>query len=350
MFKGFLPVRQTFTLSSTNTNNFTGFTVTAVNSPSLGGTNNIAIHYLNYFYPQNTNLGNTSFQKLYVDNSQSSTKNFFNFSNFNFSGSANVLLFDLTNNKKINTTIAGSMIRAVIPDAQGRKLCVLAAESQTMGVTLRKVNDQTGSFTNFKLQGGNKPYVIIYNKVTKNGALAYQAYRQSLAGGGYNVIAADIDELYEQFCYGINKHPLSITHFARFLYDSLLIKPRYFFLIGKSIACSYFSPSSYENLIPTIGIPSCDNMLTSALTASTATHLIPDIPIGRLSALSNSEVAVYLAKIQQHESSPPAEWKKKVLHFVGGDDVSLNNQLSSYMSFCEQIIKDTLIGGNVLTF
>ncbi|MGZ4042628.1 MAG: putative type IX secretion system sortase PorU2, partial [Bacteroidia bacterium] len=351
LFKGFLPVRQTFTLNSTNTNSSTGFTLTAVTTPSFGGSNNSILHYLYYFYPQTTDLNNKSFQKLYVDNSISSTKNFYNFSNFNFSGSSNVLLYDLTNNKKITTTIAGSMLRTVIPDGAGRKLCVLAAESQTMGVNLRKVNDQTGTFTNFKTSGGNKPYIIIYNKITKTGAQAYQAYRQSLSGGGFNVISADIDELYEQFGYGINKHPLSITHFARFLYDSLPVKPKYFFLIGKSVACDYFTPSSSpENLIPTIGIPSCDNMLVSALTSSTITHLVPDVPVGRLSALSNSEVAIYLAKIQQHESSAPAEWKKKVLHFIGGDDPSLNSQLSLYMSSYEQIIKDTLFGADVLTF
>ncbi|MCW3078384.1 MAG: hypothetical protein JWO32_2993, partial [Bacteroidetes bacterium] len=351
-FHGYQFVRQTFTLNSQNTTSNTNFTLISVSSPSFASfTNSSILHYISYYYPQSLTFNNQPFQKLYIDNSISSTKNFYNFNGFNLAGSSGVLLYDLTNFKKITATISGSMLRAVIPDAAGRKLCVLAAESQTINVnTLRKVNNQTGLFTNFKNAGGTKPFVIIYNKITKNGAQSYQTYRQTIPGGSFNVILADIDELYEQFCFGINRHPLSITNFARFLNDSLPNKPNYFFLIGKSIGCDYLYPSSPENLIPTIGIPSSDNMLMSNLSSTTTSFLIPEIPVGRLAATTNSEVMVYLAKVQQHESSAPAEWKKKVLHFVGGDDLPLNNLLSSYMSSYEQVISDTSFGGNVITF
>lgn len=351
-FKGFTPVKQTFTINSVNTNNSTTFSLTSIASPSFSGVDNqTMLHYMYYFYPQNLNLGNKTFQKMFIDNSTSSSKNFFNFSNVAINGSSDVLLYDLTNNKKITTVINGSFVRAVIPNGAGRKLCYLASESDTIRVKkLVKVNAESGSFTNFKSFNGTRPYVIIYNQATKSGALAYKAYRESPAGGSFNVLAADIAELYEQFSYGVNKHPVSINNFSRFLKDSLPVKPEYLFLIGKSIGAAYVNASSIENLIPTMGIPSCDNMLTSHLSPATASWLVPEIPIGRLSALNSAEVLIYLSKIQQHESSPPAEWKKKVLHFVGGDDQALVNQLSFYMNQYEQVIKDTLFGGNVLTF
>lgn len=351
-FKGFVPVRQTFTIPSSNINNSTNFTLTSVASSSFAAFNNTTMfHYMHYFYPNNLDLNNQSFQRLYIDNSISSTKNFYNFSNFDFASSTNVLLYDLTNNKKISAKISGTMLRAVIPDGAGRKLCVLAAESKTINVpVLRKVNNQTGSFTNFKTSAGPKPYVIIYNKLTKTGAQAYKSYRESLAGGSYNVISANIDELYEQFSYGIDKHPVSIHNFARFLKDSLSTKPLYFFLIGKSGGVEYLTPYHAENLIPTLGYPSCDNLLVSNLSPTTTSWLVPEIPIGRISALNDAEVNIYLAKMQQHESSDTADWKKKVLHFVGGDDQFLANTLSIYMNQYAQIISDTLFGGDTLTF
>ncbi|MBL7917594.1 MAG: hypothetical protein JNM96_04295, partial [Bacteroidia bacterium] len=44
------------------------------------------------------------------------------------------------------------------------------------------------------------------------------------------------------------------------------------------------------------------------------------------------------------------EWKKKVLHFVGGDTPSLTNVLSNYMGSYEAIIEGTHMGAEVSTF
>jgi hypothetical protein len=193
--------------------------------------------------------------------------------------------------------------------------------------------------------------VIIYPKSLQNGAIAYKNYRQSIAGGSYNVITANIEELYEQFGYGINKHPIAIKNFCNYLKDSLSNAPKYIFLIGKGVGNDALGSSTqYLNLVPTMGIPSCDNLLTSALSSTNLNTFMPEIPIGRIAALTNNDVTIYLAKVQQHESSAPADWKKRVLHFVGGDEPALANILTTYMASYESIIKDTLFGGDVYTF
>ncbi|MCE3258732.1 MAG: hypothetical protein K0S12_373 [Bacteroidetes bacterium] len=350
-YRGYTNVKRTYTLSSVNLKNSSNVTHTSVASPSFAafGTNTL-LHYIYFFYPHTLDLNNQSSFRLFVDDATSTGKSFFNFSNFNLTGATDVLLYDLTNNKKITTKISASMLRAVIPNGSGKKLCYLASETQVIQVTnLIKVNGNTGSFTNFKNLPSNKPYVIIYNTPTKAGALAYAAYRQSLQGGSYNVISADANELYEQFSYGIKNNPLAIRHFIKYLKDSLPTPPLYVFLIGKGVQMESQQPGNPENLIPTMGIPSCDNLLSSGLTSS-LNQMIPEIPIGRIAALNNSDVNIYLSKVQQHESSAPAEWKKKVLHFVGGDEINLTNTLSAHMSVYESIIEDTLFGGNVLTF
>lgn len=353
VFTGHLPIRQTFTLNSQNTNNATNISLTSVAVPSLASiSNNTMLHYINFFHPQIPDLGNKSLYKLFVDDHASFAKTFFNFSNFNLAASTSVLLYDITNNKKITTKLTLTpQVRAVIPNGTGRKLCIMAAESQTIAVTALTPVNQTGTFTNFKNSPSTNPFVIIYHNSLQSGATAYKNYRQTIAGGSYNVISADVNALYEQFCYGVNKHPLGIKNFCKFLKDSLTTVPKYVFLIGKAVGCDALGASSQSlNLVPTMGIPSCDNLLTSVLTPSNPNLFAPEIPIGRIAALSNTDVNIYLAKVQQHESTAPADWKKRVLHFVGGDEITLANLLSSYMASYEQIVKDTLFGAEVFTF
>ncbi|MCE3226751.1 MAG: hypothetical protein K0S32_1302 [Bacteroidetes bacterium] len=352
VFRGFLPVKRTYTISSANTSQNTNFSLYSIASPTLSGIGNTtSMHYMYYMYPHMLDLGNKSSFRLFITDATTSSKKFFNFSNFNFASSSNVLMYDLTNNKKITTKIASPMLRAVVPNGSGNKFCYLSAESQVIPVTsLFRVNNNTGSFTNFKTSPANKPFVIIYNNLIKPGAQDYINYRQSIAGGGYNVISADVGSLYEQFSFGLKNHPLAIRNFIKYLKDSLANPPQYVFLIGKAIRCEEAVPGYTQNLVPTMGIPSCDNLLATGLSSASASQLFPEIPIGRIAAVTNSDVTTYLNKIQQHESSAPADWKKKVLHFVGGDEPTLTNLLSSYMSQYEQVVEDTLFGGYVLTF
>jgi hypothetical protein len=351
-FNGYVPVRQSFTLNAQNTNNTSNITLTSVNAPSFQNPNSTNWHYAYYFYPHTLDLNNQSLFKLWIDNSSGSTKNFFLFSNFNSGASSSVLLYDLTNGRRISTVMNGSQVQAVIPNAAGRKLCVLVAEKDTIAVkNLIKVNG-SGTFRNYGNPSVSKPFVIISHRVLQSSATDYKTYRQSIEGGSFNVIDADIDFLYEQFSYGARNHPLAIRNFLKFLKDTLSEAPRYVFLIGKSVAFNYASPSSFpaQNLIPSLGIPASDNLLTSNLSNAPGFFYYPEIPIGRLAALNNTEVIDYLNKVKEKESATKADWQKRVLHFVGGDDESLANILSSYMSNYGEIIKDTLFGAEVLTF
>jgi hypothetical protein len=352
IFHGYTPVRQTFTLNSQNIGNSSNITVASIANTSFSSfNNNTALHYINLFYPQTLNLNNQSFYKLFVDDNTITSKGYFNFNNVAVAGSTNTILYDITNSKRITSVVQGTNVKALIPNSGLRKLCVLASETQTMAVTSLSITNQNNPYTNFKNSTNTKPYVIIYHNNTQSGALAYKAYRETASGGSFNVIAANINELYEQFAYGINKHPVAIKNFLKFLKDSLPTAPKYVFLIGKGIKNEDISPAyQLQNLIPTMGIPSSDNLLSSSLSLTNTSMFSPEIPIGRLAVLTNSDVTNYLSKVQQHESSPPAEWKKRVLHFVGGDTENLTNTLSNYMSSYEQIIKDTLFGAKVETF
>ncbi len=97
------------------------------------------------------------------------------------------------------------------------------------------------NFTNFGVAANQAEYIIISNPVLFNNGSGvnnvelYRAYRSSSAGGGFNAKIYNIDELVDQFGYGIKKHPSSIKDFIQYAKNTFSIAPQYVFLIGKGI-------------------------------------------------------------------------------------------------------------------
>ena len=86
--------------------------------------------------------------------------------------------------------------------------------------------------------------------------------------------------------------------------------------------------------------------------------VVPNIPIGRLSAISGNEVGNYLQKIKEYEQAQASGtqtldeklWMKNVVHVIGGKDSSESDLFKFYMNQYKTIIEDTLYGGKVETF
>lgn len=351
-FSGFLPIRETLTLNPQNLGpTFTYSIVPTQLAATSSDENRIFFHYAQLFYPHSLNLGNDSIVKMRFDNSGSATKSTYSLSNFFAGNSSAVSMLDLSNGVKLSPVLSGNNLGVVVPNGAGRKLCYLASGNSIVKVTaLQKVNG-SGYFTNFRNKTFTKPYVIVYNNQLKSSALNYASFRNSPTGGYYNVIAADASELYLQFIYGANQHPMGIKNFIRYLNDSLSAAPRYVLLIGHGIHAEEANYNGYNytgNLIPAMGVPASDYLYTAAL--SDTSNYIPQIPIGRLPMLNNTEVENYLAKMKQHVSPTDSAWKKNVLHFVGGDDDNLSKTLYNYTKDYATIISDTLYGATVTTF
>ncbi len=351
VFFGYKPIKYNFTLLSNNLGNNSNITVTSPNNSTITAINNItALHYIYYKLPQIPDISGNSVYKLWVDDNTGSSKNYLKIDNVNAGSTNTILFYDITNGKRIKTTLLNPYLKVLVPDAGKQKLCYLTAESNTLTVTSITPVNQTGTFNYYK-SNADSAFVIITHNSLLAGANSYKNYRQSFAGGSHNVILADIDDLYDQFAYGIKKHPLAIKNFCRYLMDSLPTKPKNLFLIGKSVQNSELRsvPGAWNKcLIPTMGIPSSDNLLTARITGTIP--IVPEISIGRLAAQTNNDITVYLNKVMQHESTPPVEWKKNVLHFGGGTDINQKNLFAGFLSGFEKTIEDSLYGGKVYTF
>lgn len=235
--------------------------------------------------------------------------------------------------------------------------------------TVSPVNG-TSFFTDFTALPGSleDALLFIYHDSLLSASMNYAAYRQSPAGGNYNVVMANIYELYLQFGGGIEKHIMGPRRFAHFVYNNTTLKPKGLFLVGKGIREANYNstltdgPGARKNvtrfhnsLIPSFGQPSSDVCITSNLIGPTKWS--PLIPTGRISARTNSELQGYLDKVIAHElnqdpssvyDSPNKDWQKHILHFAGGSDLQQQGQFQSYMNVYESIIEDSLFGGDVM--
>lgn len=330
------------------------FQFTSVN-PGFSS-NRTMVSYVNVKYPHTMDLeGKTSFLMYVPDNIAIQSKSFLTISNFTASGT--VRLYDLTNARRINVVQNGTLDSALVTNTGGEKKCFITSDGYITNITslnLKPVTP-TAQFTNYSALAADSAFIIITHKSLMSAALNYKTYRNSATYGGFhNVVIADIDELYDQFAYGIVKSPLSIRRFSDYMLDTYsAAPPRNLFLLGKGyhMLLARNEPAYYAaDLVPSFGNPSSDNLFTAGLSGGVVK---PAIPTGRLAAKTPAEVDIYLDKIVEYEdraSNPPAEWMKHILHFGGGTTSGEQSTFKLYLDSYKAIIEDTLYGGYVSDF
>lgn len=329
--------------------------VRSINNPLYSGFNNSThVHYINLKYPQIPNLAGLAEQILFVDNSSSQSKTFLDLQNVNV-GSGTVIFYDLSNHKKITTSVSGNNVKVLVANSIGQKKCFITNTGAINFINSLAPVNQTGYFVNYKTSNPDSAFLIVTHKSLESSANTYKSYRQSPAGGSNHVIMALINDLYDQFAYGNKKNPLAIKNFCRFLSDSLTVPPKYLLLIGKSIKNELVKAggANWNNsLVPTMGNPSSDNLLTSGIKGTHSSTSF--IPVGRVSANTNQQVSWYLDKVISHEQGlrkiEPDDWRKHVLHFAGGTDLYQQQLFQSYLQSYEASIVDTSYGGKVFNF
>lgn len=340
-------------LFSGNTTNL-NYSVTTLNST---GTDYNLFHFAALTYPHTFDFENSGRFEFSIPDATNQSKVRIDISNFNSSGVP--VLYDLTNHKRILVVANGTGWQALVPNDGGvmPKQCIISGTGSILPATaisgINYIQNNFGYFNNFLATPIDSAYLIVTHRSLWNQALQYKNYRNQTTGN--RAFIADIDELTDQFAYGIQKHPNSIRNFCKLVSDQWpnSADPQHLFLIGKSI-------NPYDtrrdqglfatSLVPSFGIPTSDIPLTSGLNG---TLYEPAIPTGRLSARTGNEVLSYLQKVQEYESAQqgaPQAWMKEILHFGGGNDLAQQAQLSAYLSDYENLLEDAQFGGNVTTY
>lgn len=226
-----------------------------------------------------------------------------------------------------------------------RELRLLAVSpSHTIGTltTLNKVDleplygNNTAGVDPRSFEGSINPkaydYLIITNNDSdparagdrdlRSGSIAYaKDYRSTVKGGSYSTLVMDIRSIYDQFNYG-EPSALAIKRFVDYMIQNGVRDKHNLLLIGYSVTIPVNIVKEMPGEVPSFGDPGSDVLLVTGLKNSPNID-IPAIPVGRINAFNNSELAIYRSKVTEYErqsledSETALSWRKNIVHLVG---------------------------------
>lgn len=323
------------------------------------------ISSIEFRYPREFNFNNLD--SFYFELNAQLNDYYLEISNFKNNGVAPRLYNLTTNEYMVGDISVSGLTRFLIPGSNLEKHLFLQsqASSATTGVVS---NLKAVTFKNYTQSANQGNYIILSHKrLFNNGSGVnyideYKNYRSSIAGGSYNAIVADVEDLYNEFGYGYKYHPQGIKNFLHFAHTNVAWsdKPKFVFIIGKGIDYKDYtlydttSAASYPfPVVPSYGQPCSDNLFTDFNFSSK-----PQIPIGRLPVWYGNDVKVYLDKVKDHEISmnnmndmysDSVLWKKNVLHIAGAKKADEQAPILASLQSHEARLKDSLFGANVTT-
>ena len=258
---------------------------------------------------------------------------------------AGARLYDLTN--------------ALVYTARGGSFDLPAATTerrfQLLGTPLSVAATEPLTLTD-QLPAAGATYLIVSSRRLRGAGLqAMAAYRASATGGGHRVHTVFVEDLYDSYGYGYQRHPQAIKNYL----DAVLAAApglRYLFLVGKGR--EYTSVRSADDLaearatffVPGYGLPASDNLLAAELGGVT-----PRVAVGRLAAITPEEVSLYVAKLRAVERQielagqtiEDLDWMKQALFLGGGQTPSEQNTIRYNLGTMEKIFESSKFGGNV---
>lgn len=172
---------------------------------------------------------------------------------------------------------------------------------------------------------------------------AYADYRASAAGGGFQVSAAYIQDIFDRYGYG-DPGAEGMRRLIRHMVSLGSLK--YVFIIGKGTTLDksyYRNPGSFTHFVPTFGFPGCDMLF-----AVPDGGLVPEVPVGRLSARNAADVKNYLDKVQAMDAAPYNDlWRKNILQLSGGQTAGELRTFETYVKNFKQVAEGDFLGAFV---
>ena len=308
-----------------------------------GASDKQSISYVKVKYPRSFDFEGKSYYKFNVS---AGSRKFLEIENFNGSNSG-VYLFDITNGVRINCFYDNNT-RKVLTDLPAssvdRELVLISFDVVDSYKVIGKVEEV--KFTNY--QDHNGDYTIIAHKNIfedingDNPLVEWAAYRSS----ELNPVLINVQEIFDQFGYGIDLHPQSIRNFSDYIINNW-DNPKYVFMVGKAKEYNQIRNSdTYDSQIPSFGQPASDNLLFTK-----KGELVPRLSVGRLSVNNSDEFRTYMDKIIEMEvATSDNSWRKNVLHLSGGNGISEQNQFASTLNALGTNLESGAFEANIHSF
>ncbi len=317
---------------------------TTITVKGLAGTSDKqSISYVKVKYPRSFDFEGKSYYKFNVS---AGSRKFLEIENFNGSNSG-VYLFDITNGVRINCFYDNNTRKVLtdLPESSvDRELILISFDVVDSYKVIGKVEEV--KFTNY--QDHNGDYTIIAHKNMfedingDNPLVEWAAYRSS----ELNPVLINVQEIFDQFGYGIDLHPQSIRNFSDYIINNW-DNPKYVFMVGKAKEYNQIRNSdTYDSQIPSFGQPASDNLLFTK-----KGELVPRLSVGRLSVNNSDEFRTYMDKIIEMEvATSDNSWRKNVLHLSGGNGISEQNQFASALNALGTNLESGAFEANIHSF
>lgn len=337
--------------------------------PSLNNTNTIAIRgdasendkfrvgVISIAYPMAFSFNNNTYFEFELE--ASDAPQYLEITNFRHENAAPIL-YDITNTLRIVTTLETNVVKVLLPPSSVRRKCVLANPNRVKSaVSIQKIG-----FTPFDFDNVRHDYIILtHSRLFDDGrgnnyVQQYADYRRSVQGGSYNPIIVDIEQIYNQFGYGINYHELGIRNFLDLAHKKWDTK--HLFFIGKGVDKNIRrNRNKYLNegwdkfdLVPPFGQPHSDYLFVMDNNTS-----IPRMAVGRIAAHTPEQIRIYLKKVKEFESAlnninhtfEDKAWTKRIIHFGGGDP-RIQNTIQRELRTVQNIAENSTFGADVVSF
>ncbi|WP_338876491.1 C25 family cysteine peptidase [Spirosoma sp. SC4-14] len=299
-------------------------------------TNNFSVTYVKLSYPQATDMtGQTS--KLFHLPAGTRQTALLAVTN----APTTAFAYDITdkaNCRYLTTQLSGNQKQVVVSDL-GRNRNILITDQVAKPLAIQSIRFPAS-------YPKNTTYLLITHASLKQSAITYAAYRTSAQGGGYQTFIADADSLYDQFNYG-ERSPLALRRFADFMLANSSVQ--HLLLVGRACSYPYLVKTTSNDLVPTIGYPGSDILLTAGLNGYSINT--PAIPTGRLNVTTNEQVLTYLEKAKQFENSTPnGLWRKRIIHISGGKSKDEAQSLRTALANLGTVFSNGLVGGEISAY
>jgi len=266
-----------------------------------------------------------------------------------------VLVYDEASKSRLIANTQNDLIRFRLPANQNPERKIFVYNYNDGFKTIQRIEKK--SFVNYAT--ANPTYLILTSDQLGSEAIEeYADYRRSSIGGGFTPLTVHVEQLYDQYAFGINRNPISIRNFIQERKNEWQ-DLEFVFIVGKGIEYSkYRTEQQIQDIdipfyVPTWGVPGADNLLFS-----TRGQSAPLIPIGRIAARNDEDITNYLGKVFTHEqfsnsdySFESRNWTKSILHLSGGnEEENLDELIYEKLGDMKEIIESSTFGGNVLTY
>ncbi|MEM6805473.1 MAG: C25 family cysteine peptidase [Bacteroidota bacterium] len=301
--------------------------------PSLGDSSIISFEALrqpteyNYFlwvsmkYNRFPNLSGAS-ETIISDWSRNQDA-FFEFSQID--GTDSVFVYDVENGIRNAGTILLDTARIIVKGDAGKRNLYVSSDKAVLSPTLSTV-----SMPVLSGQNNGAEFLIISHESLRPSAESYKLYRESNAVNSLSSQIVYVDQIYEEFGYGVPS-PLAIHRFCNYALENWQVAPQYILLWGNA---KFEIRNQAENLVPSYGNPVSDHFFTIKLDAPLRDSLIPQIPIGRVNIRNNQEGMNYLNKVIAYEQNADSSWIRRGIFLGGGagagEQAAIRNSLESF--------------------